>query len=126
MAWRESLHKADLSLQATAQMAAFQLRNQQEMLVGEMSPGGVAPLNGAILILNDTVGNQAPAILDPLHVGNVFSQRQCPLLLRIVQIEAVASTAVFSAITVAVGLTDHRDDVLLIHDLYQPFRFRCI
>ena len=111
MAWRESLLKADPSLQATVQMAAIQLRDQQKMLVGEMPPGGVVPLNGTVLILNDTMGGQIPAVFYTLKPGDVFSQRQCPLLLRVVQIEAVASTAVFSAIAVAVYLANDRIDL---------------
>ena len=75
-----------------------------------MPAGGVVPLNGAIRILNHAMSGQTPTVLYALHIGNMLTQGEEPLLLRIVHIERVAGAEIFSAISIAVGLAGNWKD----------------
>ena len=81
-------------------------------LVGEVLPGRVVPLDGAVPILDHAVGDQTPAVLDTLHIGYVIAQRQRSPLLFIAHIEPVAGAAVFSEgfYQIAVLWTDMYDN----------------
>lgn len=93
-------------------------------LVGEVLPGRVVPLDGAVPILDHAVGDQTPAVLDTLHIGYVIAQRQRSPLLFIAHIEPVAGAAVFSAAAVVVNLADNRDDVLFVHPSVPPLQLK--
>lgn len=124
MARRARLHKADVSLQALIQITALRPHIGIGNLIGKISPGGVVPLNGAIRILNHTMSGQTPTVLYTFHIGNMLTQGEEPLLLRIVHIERIASAEIFSAIAIAVGLADNWNDVLFLHLRYLHLQFK--
>lgn len=77
-------------------------------LPAPMTIGGIVPLNGAILVLLDTVCSELPAVLIPDQHGGTFAQVRS---IRIPHPQA----PIFSTIPQCVGLPDFRLNVISRH-----------